>query len=92
MGQKIEIFHSTTLVAMNITRGIVATERRVEVPTPCAENPGAVSYSSANILVAVAAGIPETAVMKSTQKSENPSILSVKQKKSGIARSLNMQR
>ena len=86
------IFHLTTSLASKMRSGIVAMEIRVEVPTPCAENPGAVSYISANILVALAAGIPEIAVMKSTQKSENPSIFKVKQKKSGIIISLNRHR
>lgn len=81
-----------TSVATNITSGIVAIESRVEVPTPCAENPGAVSYSSANILVVLAEGMADVAVTKSTQKSENPSILSAKQKKSGISSSLKRQR
>ena len=80
------------VVASNIISGIVANDSRVDVPTHWAEYPGAVSYSSANILVALAEGIADTAVMKSTQKSDTPISFKTTAKNTGIMSSLNRQR
>ena len=78
--------------AINTSSGSVAKDKRVDVPTHCAEYSGAISYSSANILVVLADGIAEHAVIKSTQKSDNPISFRKMQKNRGIMISLNAHR
>ena len=75
-----------------MTHGIVITENSVEAPTHCAEKAGAVSYSSANILVLDADGIAAAAVTNSTHISEKPSSFIIMQKISGSTKSFKMER
>ena len=81
-----------THFARSTTQGIVAIEKSVVAPTHWAAYSGAVSNTSANVIVDVADGSPKATVKNSTQNSENPSILNKKQNTMGTAISLNAKR
>ena len=78
--------------AKSTTQGIVAIEKSVVAPTHCAAYSGEVSNTSANVIVDVAEGSPNATVKNTTQKSENPITLKIKQKIIGIKISLNTKR
>ena len=70
----------------------MAIEKSVVAPTHCAAYSGEVSNTSANVIVDVAEGSPNATVKNTTQKSENPITLKIKQKIIGIKISLNTKR
>ena len=67
-------------------------DKSEDVPTPCAENPGLISYNSASIETEVAEGIDVRAVAKSIHILLNPQSFIITHTKSGITTSLNKQR
>ena len=78
--------------ANRITHGIVTIENNEVIPTACAEYPGEMSCSSANIDTVVAEGMEVTAAAKKIHLESHPIKRINAQTTMGKSRSLTKQR
>lgn len=85
-------YNSIIFCAIHITHGMVAMDSSEDVPTPCAEKPGEMSYSSASMDTDVADGMEVSAVANSTHMGLKPMSFIMTHTSRGIITSLKAHR